>query len=141
MPENELIVGTPRVGWFLDGDHSTPPLGVMLEDTGEQVVLSLPTGVADDAYRRWFAFGTMFVDDPDRSRFSYAPPNVTMFKDADGPVVLVGCRAAGHREREVGVGRIVANFAVVGGTNLNYDAINGLRSEIPALARWTGWRS
>lgn len=140
MTENELTVGRPRVGWFLDGDRSTPPVGVMLDDTGEQVVVSVPTGVADDPYGRWFS-GAMFVDDPDRTKFSYAPPNVTMFKDADGPVVLVGCRAAGHREREVGVGRIVANFAVLGGTNLGYDTINGLRSEIPALARWTGWRS
>ena len=34
-------------------------------------------------------------------------------------------------------GQIVANFAVLGGTHLPYEKLNGLRTEVPALAAWT----
>lgn len=142
MGENELVVGQPRLGWFIDGDDATPLVAAMLEDTGEQIVLSLPTNAHDDPYYRWFISDAHFGDDPDQSQFRYAPPTVSMLRDVDGPVVLVGCRASGHRERAgIGRGRIIANFAVLGATHLNYEEIDGMRTEIPALARWTGLRS
>lgn len=40
-----------------------------------------------------------------------------------------------------GLGLIVPNFAVLGGTNLRYDKINGMRSELPGLALWSRLRS
>ena len=41
----------------------------------------------------------------------------------------------------VGSGRIVPNFAVLGGRNPRYESVNGLRSEIPGLAQWAGLTS
>ena len=40
-----------------------------------------------------------------------------------------------------GWGRIVPNFAVLGGRNPRYESVNGLRSEIPGLAEWAGLTS
>lgn len=145
MGNNLLSEGNTRMGWLIDGDPETPDIAVMLQDTGKQIVLTVPTkGMldADGPYSRWFSSGIQFADDPDRTRYQYAPPRVLMFTDNDGPVVLVGCRDMGFKSAfDAGHGKIVANFAVLGGRNLRYEKLNGLRSEIPALAAWTGLRS
>lgn len=118
----------------------------MLQDTGEQIELNVPTkglgGHRGDPYYRWFMAGARFGDDPDQTKYSYKPPRVVMFMDNDGPVVLVGCRAAGIRSNVgAGSGTIIPNFAVLSGRNLKYDKINGLRSELPGLAVWSEQRS
>jgi hypothetical protein len=144
--ENILVEGKPRMGWFIDGNPDTPEIAVMLQDTGKQIVLTVPTkGMGShrgDPYYRWFMAGAHFGDDPDRTKYSYKPPRVAMFEDNDGPVILVGCRAVGIRSNlGAGSGMIVPNFAVLGGRHLKYDKINGLRSELPGLAIWSGQRS
>lgn len=145
MERNVIVEGKPRVGWFIDGLPDTPEIAAMLQDTGKQILLSLPTkGMGGpDPYRRWFmANTTHFRDDPDRTRHSYQPPRVMIFRDNDGPVVLVGCHAAGMSSSlDAGIGRIVPNFAVLGGRNLKYDKINGLRTELPSLALWSEQQS
>lgn len=145
MAENVLVEGKPRLGWFIEGNPVTPEIAVMLQDTGGQIVLTVPTkgmGGRRDPYDRWFMTGARFGDDPDRTKYSYEPPRVVMFVDNDGPVVLVGCRAIGGRSSlGAGLGLIVPNFAVLGGTSLAYDKINGMRSELPSLALWSGQRS
>ena len=45
------------------------------------------TGTADP-YMRWFGRGIHFGDDPDRTKFSYRPPRVLIFRDYHGTVVL-----------------------------------------------------
>lgn len=141
MGKNELVPGEPRLGWFIDGDPKTDYIAVMLRDTGNSIELTVPLkGMLsrDDPYGRWWSSGVMFGDDPDRTRHSYRPPRVLLMHDAHGPVVLVGCRSTGSTSSfQVGKGHIVANFAVLGGTNLRYEKIHGLRTEIPALAAWT----
>lgn len=141
MAKNELILGEPRVGWFVDGDASTDHLAVMLRDTGTAIELVLPLKrmfSKDEPYSRWWSSGVHFGDDPDRTEHSYKPPRVLMVEDSQGSVVLVGCRSAGSSSRmSVGQGHIVANFAVLGGSHLRYEKVNGLRTEIPALAAWT----
>ena len=62
-----------------------------------------------------------------------------LFHDNRGYVALVGCRAGGaHRALNAGYGVVVANYAVLGGRSSKYDKINGMRSDIPAMAAWTG---
>lgn len=141
MAENSLRPGDARLGWLYDGDPDTPDIAVMLQDTGEQIVLSLPLrGLADSGqYFRWFGQGINFGDDPDRTRFSYQPPRVLMFEDERGHVVLAGCRAVGSNlNMGAGVGRIVPNFAVLDGRTMKYDRLHGLRTEIPGLGGWAG---
>lgn len=141
MAKNELIQGEPRLGWFVDGNPNTAQTAVMLRDTGAAIELTIPlleTSDRDDPYGRWWSSGTLFMDDPDRSKFSYTPPRVLMMSDDAGPVVLVGCRSAGYQSNfTAGRGLIVANYAVLGGKSLGYEKIHGMRSEMPALAVWT----
>ncbi len=142
MDDNLLTVGTPRVGWFVDGVSESPESAAMLEDTGKGIVLTLPLkGIADkgEPYSRWFEWGHATANSSSSSKNNYAPPDITAFYDKDGPVVLIGCRSQGFsRNLRAGVGRIVANFAVLGGRRLNYSKIHGLRSELPALGAWSG---
>lgn len=138
---NELVVGEPRLGWFIDGDDNTPEIAVMLRDTGTAIELTIPLkGMfgRDDHYGRWWATGVKFGDDPDRVRRSYSPPRVLLFHGKQGTVALVGCRVAGSSSNaRVGQGTIHANYAVLGGRNLKYEKVNAMRSEVPALAAWT----
>jgi hypothetical protein len=143
MGKNELTQNQPRIGWFAD-DTPTPHVAVMLNDDGRQISLTVPFRRNDpsDPYSRWFSSHVHFADDPERVKHSYNPPSVVIFQDQDGDVVLVGCRAGGSRSNlSIGSGQIVANFAVLGGKNFRYARINGLRTEIPGLARWSGQKS
>lgn len=141
MANNELIPGEPRLGWLVDGDPDTDHIAVMLRDTGTAIDLTVPLkGMfqAGDPYGRWWSADFHFGDDPGRTRYSYKPPRVLSLEDAHGPVVLVGCRSTGSTSNfYVGQGHIVANYAVIGGTHLRYEKVNGLRTEIPGLAIWT----
>lgn len=141
MAGNEIAPGQPRLGWFVDGDPGTERIAVMLRDTGTAIELTVPLKgmfAKGDPYRRWWSSGIPFGDDPDRTKYSNRPPRILLVHDAHGPVVLVGCRSTcSTSSLSVGQGHIVANFAVLGGTHLNYAKINGLRTEIPALAAWT----
>ncbi|MEX1142576.1 MAG: HEPN domain-containing protein [Thermoleophilaceae bacterium] len=141
MAKNELLVGEPRLGWFIDGNPDTEQIAVMLQDTGTAIELTIPLRgmfAADDPYGRWWSSGFAFNDDPDRTKHSYKPPRVLLLHDNNGPVVLVGCRSGDSSTNfNVGQGRIVANYAVLGGRTLKYEKIHGLRTEIPALAAWT----
>ena len=142
MADNELIVGEPRLGWLIDGNPKTPETAAMLRDTGSIIELRIPLqGILreDGPYARWWSSLTMHADDPEQTKYSYTPPRVMLFHDDCGVVALVGCRAGGaHKSLGAGYGVIVANYAVLGGRSLKYDKINGMRSDIPAMAAWTG---
>jgi hypothetical protein len=142
---NELLVGKPRLGWLVDGDPSTPHVAVMLQDTGDEIELTVPLqglGSAADPYQRWFASGMQYGDDPEHTKFLYAPPKQLLFQDGDGSVALVGCRSAGFSTNMgAGRGRILPGYAVFGGERLDYNHVNGMRTVLPALALWTGLRS
>ena len=141
MAGNELITEKPRLGWFVDGNPDTEHIAVMLRDTGAAIELTIPLMEmrgGEDPYERWWSTSILFMDDPDRSKYSYQPPRVLMMRDDYGPVVLVGCRSNGYRRSSgVGRGRIVANYAVLGGKSFDYELVCGVRTEIPALAAWT----
>jgi hypothetical protein len=81
MAKNELIVGQPRLGWFIDGNRDTEQIAVMLQDTGSAIELTVPLrGMfsAKDPYGRWWSSGVAFDDDPDRTKHSYEPPRVLL---------------------------------------------------------------
>ena len=145
--DNVLEPGRPRLGWLVDGDPDTPRTAVMLQDTGSQIDLTMLTdevmAVATDApYARWWSGGITFVDDTDRTKYRDRPPRVMQVEDVRGSVVLVGCQAGAskHNLRYV-EGHIVANYAVLGGSHLDYETVNGIRTEVPALAAWSRVRS
>jgi hypothetical protein len=141
MSNNELTSIEPRLGWLVDGNPNTEHVAVLLRDTGAAIELTIPLKEMHgegNPYSRWWSTGILFMDDPDRTKHSYKPPRVLLMSDDYGAVALVGCRAAGYRSSfAVGRGRIVANYAVLGGESLRYEAVHGIRTEIPALAVWT----
>lgn len=150
---NTLVVCEPRLGWLIRGNPDIPPdtpeVAVMLRDTGTDIELTVPLSSIlnpADHYARWWSSGIMRIgDSDDYTERDIKPPRVLLFCDKDGFVVLVGCRAG--RGRLVmggpnrGSGIIVANYAVLGGRSLRYEAINGMRTEIPALMAWTRFSS
>lgn len=140
MADNALVEGKPRIGWMIDGDPDTPHVAVMLELTRDQVVLTVPMqGMmsSSDPYARWFSRGIQIVGDG-QALGPTEPPRVLKFYDYSGVVMLVGCRAAGYNfNMAAGAGRIVANYAVLGEYGLELELINGIRTEMPALAAWT----
>lgn len=140
MAENALNPGDSRIGWLYDDNEATPHVAVMLQNTGDQFIMSVPFRDMGSQHGRWFGQGINYGDDPHRTKFEYEPPRQLMFQDPGGQVVLVGCRPDGFDTTafSAGVGRIVPNFLVLGARNLNYHRLNGLRSEIPWLSNWAG---
>ena len=141
MIENKLRVGEPRLCRLIDGNPNTPEAVVMLQDTGDAIettfLLSGMAGADDMPYDRWWSQGVYYGDDPDRVKYSYAPPSTMLLYDNDGRVALVGCRATrGVNGLAAGTGVVVADFAVLGAKNIKYDRINGMRTESPAFLRW-----
>ena len=141
MIENKLRVGEPRLCRLVDGNPNTPEAVVMLQDTGDAIETTFPlsgmAGPDDGPYDRWWSQGIRYGDDPNREKYSYAPPSTMLLYDSDGCVVLVGCRATrGINGLAAGAGVVVADFAVLGAKNIKYDRINGMRTESPAFLRW-----
>ena len=140
MSNNQLRVGEPRLCRLIDGNPNTPEAVVMLQDTGDAIETTFPlSGMArsDGPYDRWWSQGICYGDDPDREKYSYAPPSTMLLYDSGGCVVLVGCRATrGINSLAAGAGVVVADFAVLGAKNIKYDRINGMRTESPAFLRW-----
>lgn len=140
MSNNQLRVGEPRLCRLIDGNPNTPEAVVMLQDTGDAIETTFPlSGMArsDGPYDRWWSQGICYGDDPDREKYSYAPPSTMLLYDSGGCVVLVGCRATrGINSLAAGAGVVVADFAVLGAKNIKYDRINGMRTERPAFLRW-----
>jgi len=145
MASNTLDPGAPRLGWFIDGNPETDHTAVMLQDTGSTIELSIPLKGAfqpKGPYDRWWSDGVHYGDDPDRKRFSYKPPRIIAFNDEKGSVVLIGCRPAGYSQNPTaGRGRIIANYAILGAKHLRYASVNGIRTNIPAIAKWTQFSS
>ncbi len=140
MSNNQLRVGEPRLCRLIDGNPNTPEAVVMLQDTGDAIETTFPlSGMArsDGPYDRWWSQVICYGDDPDREKYSYAPPSTMLLYDSDGWVALVGCRATrGINSLAAGTGVVVADFAVLGAKNIKYDRINGMRTESPAFLRW-----
>lgn len=138
MLRNEIVVGEPRIGELIDGDERTPKVTVLLADTGEQIELTVPSGSMGDnnPYARWFAGASVhYGDDPHREKYAYKPPRIMAFTDTHGPVVLVGCRSGPNRSTLFGGhGKVAVDYAILGARHLNYETINGVRIEMPAMS-------
>lgn len=148
MAENQLRVGEPRLCRLIDGNPDTPETTVMLRNTGNSIEVTFPIsggmfGKGDGPYDRWWSSNVTYGDDPERTKYSYAPPPVMMVYDDAGFVVLVGCHATGGARRSfiAGKGIVVVDYAVLGGKNLKYDKINGMRTDSAAYRRWMGGSS
>ena len=59
MVKDSLREGQVRLGLLFDGNPDTPEVAVMLQNTDEQIVLTVPIKVWDyvDPYTRWFRHG------------------------------------------------------------------------------------
>lgn len=143
--KNALIDGQHRLGWLIDGLADTPMVSCTLRRIDDRIELLVPWSDHKSPYWRWFGGEvTHYGDDPDKTGFNYAPPNVLWFNDEKGCVTLVGCRVRGHNEQlgGPGVGRIGVRRAVFGGRQfIDYARIHGFRSVIPGMSQWLHLRS
>jgi len=142
----DQVTGPVRIGFLVDGDPETELMTALYEYDEVGVRLRVPYLMNEDIRGRWWSHGTMFVDDPDRTKYSYSPPPELDYFDNKGPVGLIGCRSGvstttyGGSAPDAGVGVIHANFAIEGArAATHYLKLNGLRSEIDGLAQWLGY--
>lgn len=142
MQPNQLIAGKPRIGWITHGSANAKALTAMLENNGDQIILTIPdtwlagVGSVSDWLRPPGDYG--HPDSPDKVLGRASVPAVIKFFDAFGWVLLVGCRLKKSiSTMRAGQQTFVANYAVLANADLDLREINGLRSEMPALAPWT----
>lgn len=136
-----------RIGFLADGDPDTKLMTALYEQDDIGVRLKVPYALwTDDERGRWWSQGTMYVDDPDRTKYSYSPPPELDYYDNKGAVGFVGCRSGAASQRfggfapDMGVGVIHARYALEGAIRAsNYTRLNGLRSEIDGLGQWLGY--
>lgn len=131
---NNLEIGSSRLGNLVDFDPDTPHLKVKLERSREGITLSVPWDTADDYYARWFGGAMSGVE-------KVQPPSRLLFHDHQGAVMLLGCRTRGASSIfwGPGIGTLSADFAVLGSVeDIDFDRVEGLKSEISGLRRWLG---
>lgn len=143
---NELVVGTRRVGDFIDFDPETPAVKVTLQRSEEGIGVTLSWSDLDNPYAAWF------MDDSVRglraSRAVGKPvPKRVLFHDSHGSVLLVRCWAHGFHSNLVGgagSGTLWAQAAVLGvQEDIEFDNPDGLQTEISGLRAWldvSSWR-
>lgn len=128
---NELPVGTYRMGSLADGDTSTPHIDVVLRRDAESITLEVPWNPTTNWYERWFRDGG--------AGERIAAPASLHFSDAEGTVLLVGCRAAGYKTNFTnGAGTVRVQYAVLNADDLRYERVNSLRWEVSGLRQWMG---
>lgn len=137
---NKLEFGVTRIGNFYDGNDATPQTRATLELDEHGPLLTIPWDEGEtEVYSRWFMTSVIWADDPDQTRHRYEVPDVLLFRDDQGQVLLLGCRSAGYQMNALGPGRgrVRARVAVLG-ADLRYDfrQVNGLRTDIEGLRDW-----
>lgn len=146
MERNRLVDGETRVGYIDVNDDAIPLLPARLDRRSDRILLTIPYLYEDAGRRldRWFNADAHWLDDPDKTRYEYAPPTELDFSDRQGSISLVGCRPVGGTMSPTGVseGSVTVRFAIRGARNApKYRTINGLRSEVDGLGTWMNLRS
>lgn len=127
-----------RVGFLSDNDSDE--MAAVYEFDDVSVRLHIPFHAHVDVRERWWGHGIQYMDDPQRMRYKYSPPDELLYYDSSGTVALLGCTSGPARWNfRFGTGTIRARFAVEGAHDpAHYVKINGLRSEIDGLSHWIG---
>jgi hypothetical protein len=131
-----------RIGFLIDGDPDTDLMTAVYEFDKVSVRLRVPFRAHEDKRERWWGLSIQYMDDLDRKKYAYSPPDELIYYDSQGPVGLIGCRSGGATTSlttPAGIGTIRARYAVEGASDAaHYLKINGLRSEIDGLSHWLG---
>lgn len=132
-----------RIGFLVDGDPNTDLMSALYEFDKTGVRLHIPFLSNEDSRSRWWSHGTLHMDDPDRTKYTYKPPSELNYFDSKGSVGLLGCASGGATtEMVTGVGRgtIRARYALERARGAaNFLKLNGLRSEIDGLSHWLSY--
>lgn len=146
--KNTLEPDDLRIGWYYHdrSKDGATPAATLLRNEGDMISLSIPIaeGDAGGPVSRWFdGTGVRYGDDPDRTKYTYDPPNELLFTDPRGPIGLFHCRNLGKRSVMGGTaeGRIRVGFAVLGARSLEHRQPHRLRTYIPGMAKWIGLTS
>ncbi len=129
--DNTLPIGAARIGQLYDDVQDTPHVAAQLrrDSAGVHLELSLLADVTD-YYADWFRMRQL--------------PSFLAFRDTSGPVALAGLRFERYnRSLASGLagGTIRVGQAVIGADVADYSSLDGLRSEVAGMARWSGLSS
>lgn len=134
---------TPRIGFLADGDPTNDRMSALYEFDEEGVRLHVPFMSHQDPRSRWWSHGTLHMDDPDRTKYSYQPPSELNYLDSKGSVGLLDCvsgRATTNMGRGIGQGTVRARYALEKAHEAaNFIKLNGLRSEIDGMSYWLSY--
>lgn len=145
MP-NTLDVGSPRSGDLVDFD-TAQEIKATLERTEKRIGLTVAWSTPDSPYAAWYLGEEVM---PGLRMGGQAPkhaPSRLMFSDSHGTVLLLGCWARGYHTSigGPGSGHVWASFAVLDvRKKIDFENVNGLRTEISGLREWLGvssWKS
>jgi len=139
MP-NTLDIGAPRSGDLVDFD-ATPEVKVSLERTDKRIGLTVAWSTPDSPYAAWYLGEEVAPGLRMGGQVPKPAPSRLLFYDSHGTVLLLGCWARGYHAAisGPGSGRIWASFAVPGvRENIDFERVNGLRTEISGLREWLG---
>lgn len=138
--KNELPSGARRVGSLIDFDEATPLAVGVLERSDERIILTVTWHDFESPYAAWFGHGRNRTKTAG-GRLATRVPRVLLFQDANGPVLLVGCRNAGYHTNVFGPGSgtIAVDYAVLGvADNCDFSRATGAESEVSGLREWLG---
>ena len=136
MAIHEFPPGSSLLGWYFDGlpEELSPSRPVMLRNDGGTVSITILLHRNEDL-RRYFYGPT----DPRTELLDPSVPTTGHFQSPDGSVALAGgvylpgTFGTGGRS-----GRIYFSRAILGGSGLKYERINGLAAEVQFLQAWMG---
>ena len=139
MP-NTVDVGARRSGDLVDFD-TTPEVKVTLERTEKRIGLTVAWSTSDSPYAAWFLGKEVMPGLRVGGQTPTATPSRLVFYDSHGSVLLLGCWARGYHSAlgGPGSGHVWASFAVLDVyQNIDFEKVNGLRTEISGLREWLG---
>lgn len=134
MAIHEFPPGSSLLGWYLDGlpEELSPTRPVMLRNDDGRVSVTMLFDHNEDL-RRYF-YGPK---DPRTKLLDPPVPTTGHFQGPDGSVALAGgvylpgtFGTGGHS------GRIYFSRAILGGSGLKYERINGLAADVQFLQAW-----
>lgn len=143
IDKNTLEIGENRPGTLFTGEPSIGNIPASLTRTDKHIAIEIPW-FEDKLIMRWFSSGVLYMDDPDKTKYSYTPPRQMWFSDSRGTVCLLGCSVGPmtHRWGTGGVGTLYFQYAIMNASiGVDYSRITQLRSSITGLRQWVGLSS
>lgn len=136
MARDELPPGSSRLGWYCDGlpEQISPTRPVMLRNEDGQVTVTMLFGYDEGLHEYFYGPG-----DERTSHLDPPVPSTGCFHGPEGTIALAGGTYNPGTMGGTGrLGKIRFARAVINGSGLRYNTINGLATHVQFLQEWMG---